>query len=155
MPLKTWILPLSLAANVSLVTIVGMHATGLDQAPYRHPPPGPPDFIHMAERMADDMPAEDGRRLVASFKARAREFDRGHEAMRNARDAIKSAIARPDFDAKTLKTALDGVRTARDLLDETIAQAMVEAAAAMSPAGREKLGAGPMPGGPPPPPHKR
>lgn len=147
---RRWLLPLSLAANVSLGTIVAMHFAGAGPPRHLPHPPGPPNFLHMAERMAEDLPAADGRRLIQAFSDRKSRFEKGHRAMGEAQDRIKEVLREAVVDPERLKAALDGVRMAREMLDEAIFAAVVEAAVGMSETGRRAMGARGF--GPPPPP---
>lgn len=151
--LMRWLLPLSLAVNVSLVTIVVMHAMWeRPQFPPGPPPGGPPNFLHVAERAARHLPKPDGEILIKSFKSHEAAMTRGHDAMRSAQEGVRQALASSESDAAQLKKAFDGISQARDMLDDALAETMVAAAIKMSPEGRQKLGAIGL--GPPPPPGK-
>lgn len=149
--LMRWLLPLSLAANVSLATIVVMHAMWeRPQFPPGPPPGGPPNFLHVAERVASHLPKPDGDILVKSFTEQEAAMTQGHAAMKSAQEGVRQALVSSDSDAAQLKNAFDGVRQARNMLDDALAEAMVAAALKMSPDGRRKMGVIGM--GPPPPP---
>lgn len=158
--LMRWLLPLSLAANISLATIVVMHAMWeRPQYPPGPPPGGPPNFLHIAERAASHLPKPDGEVLIKAFKSQEAAMTMGHAAMKSAQEGVRQALASSERDAVQLKKAFDGIRQARDMLDDALAEAMVAAALEMSPEGRQKMGAigmGPPPPGkglaPPPPP---
>lgn len=145
--LSRWLLPLSLAVNISLATIVVMNVVG-ERRGFHPPPPGPPSAINMAQRMAEDLPKADAQLLLAAFKARESEFERGQAAMKAARDGVQRVTEIRD--PAEMRKAFDAFREARDIFDNALAGAMTEALLQMSDEGRKKMSVFKL--GPPPPP---
>lgn len=145
--IRRWSLPLSLALNVFLATVVVMHP----RPPHR---PGPPLPAEIARQMAATLPPADGAILLEVFAAHAEAFQRSHDIQQEAPERIKAALAAPDFSADTLRAAFDVNRAGRQMIDDALTATLIETASRLSPEGRARLAQwrppGP-PGGPPPP----
>lgn len=128
-----WVLSASLAVNVFLAIVAVM---GLQFPP---PPPGPPNPMVFAERMAEILPAADAAILRQSFADHAGKLERTKEMSQDVRERVADVLRAPDFDPEALKTAFAAGRAAREVQDGAFAAAMAEAAARMSAEGRRKL----------------
>ncbi|OAN52283.1 hypothetical protein A6A04_00895 [Paramagnetospirillum marisnigri] len=147
--IRRWSLPLSLALNVFLATVIALHP----RPPHRPGPPPPP--IEIARQIAASLPPADGAILLEVFAAHAETFQRSHDIQHEAPERIKAALAAREFSADALRAAFDVNRAGRQLIDEALAATLIETASRMSPEGRAKLAQwrppGPPGGGPPPP----
>ena len=144
---RQWALPLSLAVNVFLLTVIGVHEW--------HRPHGPPGPRHMMEDIARNLPEADAAILRQAFAAEPllqREPGRGdHDPMSSVRAAMRSE----PFDPEALKAAFAALHENRGGFDQALERALLAAATAMSPEGRRRLAdhrgpPGPPPGPPPP-----
>ena len=139
---RRWILPLSLALNVFLGTVIILH-------PGRHRPGPPPPPREIAQRMAESLPPEDGAILLETFSQHAAEFERSHQIQHEAMERIRTALAARDFSRDALRAAFDVNRASRQVMDDALLATIVETASRMSPEGRALLANWRLP--PPPP----
>ena len=149
--LRRWALPLSLALNVFLVTVVVM------RLPLNHRP-GPPDPQEIAQHIAATLPPADGAILVAVVKAHTAEFERSQAARHAVPGKIKTVLEQPQLDLAALRAVFAENRDASIAIDEALAAIFEEVVSRISPEGRAKLaqwqpprppGGGPPPGPPP------
>jgi uncharacterized membrane protein len=150
--LRRWALPLSLALNVFLVTVVVVR-------PSLNHRPGPPDAQEIAQHIAATLPPADGAILLAVAAAHKAEFERSHAARHTIPGKIKAVLERPQLDLTALRTVFAENRDASIALDDALAATIEEVVTRISPEGRAKLAQwqpprppGGGPGGPPPPP---
>lgn len=145
--LNRWFLPLSLALNVFLGTVIFTHYP-------RGPHFGPPPPNEIAQRIAETLPPGDGAILMEVFAAHLAEFEQSHQIQGEAPSRIRAALAAPVFSADALRAAFDINRAARQMIDDALAATLIESASRMSPEGRARLAKWepprPPPGGPPP-----
>ena len=148
--LSRWLLPLSLALNVFLATLAVMRPPF---PPPRHGPP--PSPAHIAERIAQTLPAADGAVLRQVFAVHAAEMERNHALIHALPDRVRAILAAPALDEAALKAAMADNRDAHAAMDDALAQVIVETATRLSPEGRAALARWDPrpphpPGGPPP-----
>ena len=150
--LRRWALPLSLALNVFLVTVVVM------RVPLNHRP-GPPDVQEIAQHIAATLPPADGAILVAVVAAHKADFERSHAARHVIPGKLKAVLEQPQLDLAALRAVFAENRDASIALDDALAATLEEVVIRISPEGRAKLAQwqpprppGGGPGGPPPPP---
>ena len=127
-------LALSLALNLFLAgTMVAWHM--------RPPPPPPPGpwFERMIQRMSGDLSPADRDILQASYQSRKGELDRMDREVQAARERVGAAMRAQPYDPAALEQAMAEARDVREPVVEIVEQAIVEAAAKMSPEGRMKL----------------
>lgn len=142
--LRRWFLPLSLALNVFLGTVIVMHPR-----PHRPEPPPP---RQIAERIAAALPAADGAILLEVFAAHAEMIEHGHRQQHGTPERVRAALAAASFDPEAVRAAFDDHRAARQTMDDALAAIIIETASRISPEGRAKLAKWepPRPPGPPP-----
>ncbi|CUW40722.1 conserved protein of unknown function(containing Heavy-metal resistance protein domain,13-137) [Magnetospirillum sp. XM-1] len=150
--LSRWALPVSLALNVFLATVLVMREPG---PPPRPPGGGPPSPLHIAERLAADLPPADAAILRAAIARRAQEVEYRNGIWTGLPARIGTALAAPDFDAESLRAILAEGRQAHAAMDDAVAEVIMEAASGMSAEGRHAVARWrpphPPKGGPPPP----
>ncbi|MEI6556916.1 MAG: periplasmic heavy metal sensor [Rhodospirillaceae bacterium] len=144
---RRWGLPLSLAFNVFLIAVIGVHEW--------HRPHGPPGPGRMMEDIARSLPEADAAILRQRFAAEPllrTPFRDGRDMMTPVREAMR---AEP-FDPAALEAAFGGLHQDRSRFDQALERALITAATAMSPEGRRRLADHRGPPGPPPgPPPER
>jgi hypothetical protein len=147
-----WALPVSLAFNVFLGTVLFMREPG---PPPRPPGGGPPSPLHMAERLAADLPPADAAILRALIQKRTGEVDWQWRVWMGMPERVGTALAAPQLDVEALRAVLAEGRQAHRNVDDALAEVIIEAAMAMSPEGRQAIvrwrPPPPHKGGPPPP----
>lgn len=134
-----WLLLVSLAFNLFFVGVAGaLVANNYFSAPA---PTAPVDRSVTAriDRLAATLPAADGEKLRAEFRARASTVEPAHNAYRQAQDVARQVLRTEPFDVAALRAAMAQTRAARQVLDEALQGVIAAAAAQMSPAGRAKL----------------
>ena len=146
-PFRRWFLPLSLALNVFLATVVVMH-----QHRFRPEPPNP---AQVAERIAATLPPADGAILLAVFSTHAATFERSHQMRHSVPARIRAVLAKPVLDLEALRAVFDDNRAASIMMEDALAATIIETASRISDEGRTKLAQWepPHPPGPPPGPH--
>ena len=139
---RRWALPLSLAVNIFLLTVIVVHEW---QRPH-----GPPDPRRMLEDIARTLPDADAVQLRRAFAAdpllQQDPFADGGDPMA----AVRAAMRAEPFDPAALKAAITRVHQRHDAFDQALERALVAAATAMSPEGRRRLADHRGPPGPPP-----
>lgn len=130
-PFRRWFLPLSLALNVFLATIILMHPS--------HHRPGPPNPAQIASEIAQTLPPADGEILLKAFATHAAEIERGDHLRHSVPGRIKTALEQPKLDIDALKAIFADNRAASIMLDDALAATIVETASRISDEGRAKL----------------
>ena len=150
--LHRWALPLSLALNVFLVTVVVM------RLPLHHRP-GPPDPQEIARHIAATLPPADGAILLEVVAAHRAEFERSHALRHTIPGKIKAVLEQPKLDLAALRAVFAENRDVNLSMDEALATTIEEVVSRISDDGRAKLaqwqpprgpGGGPPPGPPSP-----
>ncbi len=158
--LSRWALPVSLALNVFLGTVLVMREPG---PPPRGPGGGPPSPLHLVERLAGELPPADAAILRAAVGRRSQEVEYHHRVWMGMPERVGTALAAPNFDPETLRAVLAEGRQAHRAEDDAIAEVIIEATSAMSAEGRQAIARwrpphppggrrSPPADGPPPPP---
>ena len=154
--LTRWALPVSLALNVFLGTVLVMREP---RGHFDRPPGPPPSPLGMVERMADVLSPADAAILRAAAAKRAQNVEYQWRIWTSLPERVMTEMAAPRFDAERLRGALDEARKAHAEVDEDVAGVIMEAAPAMSAEGRHAIARWRPPhprggpgGGPPPPP---
>ncbi|RAU22775.1 hypothetical protein CU669_05130 [Paramagnetospirillum kuznetsovii] len=144
---RRWLLPLSLALNVFLATVIVMHP----RPPHRG---GPPPPAEIAQRIAETLPPADGAILLDVFATQVALFERSHQMQGEAAGRIRAALGAADFSPDALRAAFDVNRAARSTMDDALSATLIETATRISPEGRARLAKWEPPrppgGGPPP-----
>jgi uncharacterized membrane protein len=150
--LSRWALPASLALNVFLATVLFMREPGFPPGGPGGPPPSP---LHLAERLAADLPAADAAVVRAAVRPRAQEVEYQWRVWAGVPERVRTVLSAPDFDAEALRTILAEGSRAHYTVDEIISHVILEAASAMSAESRQAIARWrppyPPKGGPPPP----
>lgn len=128
-----WLVFGSLALNLFFI---GIAAALLIRGPA---PPSDRSVGARIERLAEILPPADGDRLRAQFQADRAAVDRARAGYERARDGIREVLRREPFDAAALQDAMNRTRAARQDFDVVLQGVLAKAAAAMSPAGRQRL----------------
>jgi uncharacterized membrane protein len=138
-----WLLPASLLVNAFLI---GALAAPLILHPFGHPfgPPGP---MHGLEEGLD---SKDRDAIHKAFDGQHADMEKSRAAFETAQEHIHAILAAPTLDVEALKSALQEIRAAHALGDDSMAAAVLAAAQTVSPDGRKHLAAHnpPPPGGP-------
>lgn len=141
------LLPLSLMVNAFLAGMLLSQWYGHPGAP---PPPPPPRPERMIEDMAAVLPPVDAAILRQSFAKNTgglKQPPRRHDDMI---ERMRQALDTEPFDPAALRQVFSDGRHNRDVIDNAIEAALVEAAATMSPEGRHRLASWHPPFPPPP-----
>lgn len=155
--LSRWALPASLAVNVFLATVLFMREPGFPPGPPGGPggPGGPPTPLHLAERLAADLPAADAAILRAAVQPRSQAVEYQWRVWTGMPERVRTALAAPDFNADALRAILAEGREAHYAVDGLVAEVVIDAASGMSAASRQAIARWrpphPPKGGPPPP----
>ncbi|KIL98402.1 hypothetical protein CCC_03685 [Paramagnetospirillum magnetotacticum MS-1] len=154
--LSRWALPVSLALNVFLGTVLFMREPGFPPGPPGGPKGPPPSPLHLAERLAADLPPADAAILRGVIQGRTQEVDAQWRVWGGMPERVTALLAAPNLDAEALRAVLAEGRQAHRAVDDVIADVIVEAASAMSPESRQAIARWrpphPPKGGPPPQP---
>ena len=151
-----WTLPLSLALNVFLLAVIGVHEW--------HRPHGPPHPEEMLEHLARTLAPPDAAILRQAFAAEPILHSERHPPPDRDDDMepVRQALRAEPFDPAALTAAFNHGHEGRDARDQAVGRVLVQAATAMSAAGRHRLADfrgpphGPPHGPPPgPPPDQR
>lgn len=127
-----WVLAGSLALNVFLATVIGVHRWG-------RPPGSPPDPARVAEEIAATLPPADADILRAAFAKHRARLEAAHKAMRGMPRRVHDALTADTFDEARLRGAFDAGSRARQQMDDAIADVVAAAAKRMSTEGRHKM----------------
>ncbi|MDO8604982.1 MAG: periplasmic heavy metal sensor [Phaeospirillum sp.] len=128
---RRWVLPLSLALNVFLATIVVMHP------PHHRPGPAPPAMV--AAHIAETLPPADGAILLEVFTTHAAAFERSHQLRHSIPARVRAALASPRLDLDALRAVFDENRNASLMMDDALAATLMETASRISDEGRTRL----------------
>ncbi|MGU3493469.1 periplasmic heavy metal sensor [Xanthobacteraceae bacterium A53D] len=124
----------SLALNVFFIcatlAIVINHSGMSDR------PRGPAARI---DRIAATLPPEDGKVVKAEFNAISGALDTARQASRATQDKVRQALAATPYDPAAAAAAMDALGDSRSAVWSIFRDALLKAAAQMSPEGRAKL----------------
>ncbi|CAK0759056.1 Periplasmic heavy metal sensor [Azospirillaceae bacterium] len=144
--LRRCVLPTSLALNVFLISVVGVH---LWRGPPHH------NFAQDIARLAERLPEADGRILRDNFATIAPRLEEAHVLMRSFPERVRDAVRREPLNVAHLQTVLQEGMAARDRFETMLGKALVDTVSAMSPEARRNLAEWRGPPGPPPEPPPR
>ena len=130
-PQRPWLLPASLSLNVFLCTALIAHL--LSDRGHRPPPPPPPTA--MLEQMTRGLSGEDARILRESLASGIAEIERTHRAEADLPRHLQAILSREPFDKKAFKDVLVQSQHAREVLNDTLPDAIEK----LSPDGRRRL----------------
>lgn len=91
------------------------------------------------ERLAVTLPAADAETLRAAFRARAGAVEATRDVLNRAYDHTRAMLRRDPFDPAALRGAMAASREARTRYELALHDVIAAAAAAMTPAGRDRL----------------
>lgn len=127
-----WLLLASLAANVFLGVVVGIH---LSRGP-KGPPPRPERIL---DEMADILPAEDARILRAAMEAHRNDFIEPRDEPRRHHEQMRQALVAEPFDVEAFRRATSDFRAKRERMGAHIDDVLIDALPKISPEGRKRL----------------
>jgi uncharacterized membrane protein len=127
-----WLLFASLALNLFFV---GVGAALL----IRQPAPLDRSTAGRIERLAATLPAADAGKLRGKFQAQRAAVEDARERYDAARDTIRGTLRREPFQLSAMQEAMTRARAARQNFDQELQTLLANAAAEMSPEGRERL----------------
>ncbi len=143
---RQWALPVSVACNIFLCAVIGVH-----QWHHMGHPPGPPSPQHMADELARLLSEADGKVLREAFASEP-ELQRDRWRMEwDNMEQIRKALRADPFDPGALEAAFRQGHAGRDAADQALGRVLLKAASAMSSDGRHRLADHRGPPGPPPP----
>jgi len=126
-----WLLPISLALNLFFVVVAVRHN------PFLHPrPPGPRDVIGFLKA---NLSPEDAAIVQQSFSAHIAAQTEAERETQRYPDSIRKALTAVPFEPDALRAALAEGRSRHEKMEESMADAFVEAASKISQDGRNKL----------------
>ena len=134
-PWRTRLLFLSFAVNLVTVPMVGMRYV-MHSPPL---PPGAPRPEVMVDRMARELPAEDGLRFRAAVAPHLEEIDAARTRMEATRRSMLREIGRTKFDRPAVQAAMHDWQAAWAVWSSGIGSAMLDALADLTPEGRQQL----------------
>jgi uncharacterized membrane protein len=128
------ILAMSLLANIFLVGVAAGHISTAKRSPAPRPGQGAAGWVRSSQLPPEDKHAFSD--VMPSFRAtiEAKRF-----ALRNAKTALRDAIAEPTYDRSKVGAAFAEVRRASVESQEVTQAALVEALAKLSPVARASL----------------
>ncbi|MGE0751740.1 MAG: periplasmic heavy metal sensor [Variibacter sp.] len=133
------LLLVSLALNLFLIGAGGTLAARY----YLASPPAAPVVDHSAagriDRIAATLPDSDATILRQAYRANDSEVEVAQRNYRQAQDAARATLRAEPFDVARLRSAMADIRAMRQKFDEALQKLIAQAAAQMSPAGRNKL----------------
>ena len=129
-----WLLFGSLALNLFFIGIA--IAMAVRPAP---PPRWNRNVLVRIERVANTLPATDATILRDAVKARQNAIESAQQKYHDARDHIRDTLRRQPFSEQDMRAAMAATRAARQSYDEVIQGTFADAAAKMSPEGRQAL----------------
>ena len=134
-----WLLLGSLALNLFFIGVaIAMAIRG----------PAPPStwdrnvFVRV-ERIAATLPPTDADVLRGTINGNRQMLEASQTEYRAAQDNIRTALRSEPFKVDDLRAAMSKTRSARQAFDQIVQSAFADAAAKMSPAGRQALAAWP------------
>jgi uncharacterized membrane protein len=131
-----WLLLGSLALNLFFIGIaVAMLVRG---------PPPPRQWHHhnvfeRVNRLADTLPPADGKIVRGAMDTNHAAIAKAQDDFHNARNAIRATLRQQPFKEDAMRAAMAKMRAARLSYEEVIQGVFADAAAKMSPAGRQAL----------------
>jgi uncharacterized membrane protein len=129
-----WLLLGSLALNLFFIGVaVAIAVRGPHE---RH---WDPDVFVRIERIAETLPPADAKLLDTATKAKQQAIDQAQTAYYDSRVDIRETLRQDPFKAADLRAAMAKMRAARQHFDEAVQGVFADAAAEMSPAGRQAL----------------
>lgn len=134
---RRWLLIASLALNLFFIgglVSVATHRLGHSGAPAQDR-----TLEARIDRLTASLPKQDAALLQAQFKTTESAIEAARRTSREAQQAVRTALTAEPFDPAAAAQALSTLRDARDRLWSEIHGALVKAAIAMSPEGRERL----------------
>lgn len=134
-----WLLLGSLALNLFFV---GVAIAMLIRGP-EPPPTWDRDVFVRVERIAATLPPADGSVLRGSINNIRPTLEAAQTEFRASQDSIREAMRQEPFSAENMRTAMARTRAARQNFDQIVQGAFADAAAKMSPSGRQALAAWP------------
>ncbi|AXK81816.1 hypothetical protein DW352_15570 [Pseudolabrys taiwanensis] len=134
-----WLLLGSLALNLFFVGVaIAMLIRG--PAP---PPTWDRNVFVRVERIAATLPPADGDVLRGSIDNIRPALEAAQTEYRGSQDSIREAVRQEPFSVEKMRAAMTRTRTARQNFDQILQGAFADAAAKMSPSGRQALAAWP------------
>lgn len=132
-----WPFYLSLFLNIVLVTVIVLGAWRVMQ--WRDGPMAMGMGPWMPRQVERALPEGAREKVKAIREAHAGEFKPLFDAVRSARDGIRTAIDAEPFSADALSSALAEMRRADNALSETTAKVIVEIASVLTPEERKQV----------------
>ncbi len=142
-PLMRWAFPLSLAVNVFLLAVIGVHEF--------HRPHGPPNPEHFINHLASVLPKADAVILRQVFATEPLLHWEPHGPGGDDMEPVRQALRAYPFDPTALRVAFETGHAQRDTRDQAVGRVLVTVATAISAEGRRRLADLRGPPGPPPP----
>lgn len=134
-----WLLLASLALNLFFI---GVAIAMLIRGPAPSPTWDRNVFVRV-ERIAATLPPADADVLRGIINGNRQALDTAQTEFRTAQDQIRAALRAEPFNPQAMRSAMSRTRMARQAFDQILQGAFADAAAKMSPAGREALAAWP------------
>lgn len=131
-----WVLPVSLAVNVFLGTLVGVQLYG---SPFDRPRPPPPRGEQLLEIMAAQVPARDAAILRELFARVDPEMRRFQQNRQDVTRRLHGVMGEATVDDAALQALIGTMRQINELQNQLLGGALREAAARLTPEGRRKL----------------
>jgi uncharacterized membrane protein len=110
------------------------------------PPPQGPSIPFMMRGAMRDLPEDDRHLLEKTFESRRLEIAKLAEGLRMTRGAMSRSLRQTNFDPADFDAKATDARQARSRLDAALQRVYRDAAAGMTPEGRDKLGRARRPG---------
>jgi len=134
-----WLLLGSLALNLFFIGVaIAMLIRGPEPAPTWDR-----NVFVRVERIAATLPAADGDVLRGSINNIRPALEAAQTEYRTSQDSIREAVRQEPFSVDAMRAAMTRTRTARQNFDQILQGAFADAAAKMSPSGRQALAAWP------------
>lgn len=134
-----WLLLGSLALNLFFV---GVAIAMLIRGP-EPPPTWDRNVFVRVDRIAATLPPADGNVLRSSINNIQPALEAAQTEYRASQDSIRNAVRQEPFSVEAMRTAMTKTRAARQNFDQILQGAFADAAAKMSPSGRQALAAWP------------
>lgn len=134
-----WLLLGSLALNLFFV---GVAIAMLIRGP-EPPPTWDRNVFVRVDRIAATLPPADGNILRGSINNIQPTLEAAQTEFRASQDSIRDAVRQEPFSVEAMRAAMTRTRAARQNFDQIVQGAFADAAAKMSPSGRQALAAWP------------
>ena len=134
-----WLLLGSLALNLFFV---GVAIAMLIRGP-EPPPTWDRNVFVRVDRIAATLPPADGNVLRSSINNIQPALEAAQTEYRASQDSIRNAVRQEPFSVEAMRAAMTKTRAARQNFDQILQGAFADAAAKMSPSGRQALAAWP------------